>query len=185
MKDSKTMFRFFTLFEFEEEQAFLEEQHRKGWKAAGCHLPGFYSFKKCGGAEYTYRIDFTDEKVCNQNEYRKLFDDNGWEFLWTANGLSIFRKEGKSENEDNEIFTDNESKINMLEKIQKRRLLPLAVIFLCIVIPNFLNSFSGHFGSDVFGISLSVLCAVIFAFYIWVFAKSFFKIRALKNKFSK
>jgi len=35
MKDSKTMFRFFTLFEFEEEQAFLEEQHRKGWKAAG------------------------------------------------------------------------------------------------------------------------------------------------------
>ena len=29
-KNTKTLFRFFTLFEYEEEEAFLENQHKNG-----------------------------------------------------------------------------------------------------------------------------------------------------------
>ena len=43
MKNKKTMFRIYTLFEYEEEQAFLEEQHRNGWRCTDFKIPGFYS----------------------------------------------------------------------------------------------------------------------------------------------
>ena len=104
MKNKKTMFRIYTLFEYEEEQAFLEEQHRKGWRCTGFKIPGFYSFEKCDPEEATYRIDFADTKCSDETSYRQLFADNGWEFLWAVNGFSIFRKMpgsngGKEENE--------------------------------------------------------------------------------------
>ena len=53
MKNKKTLFRFFTLFEYEEEEAFLENQHKNGWKVTGYKLPGFYKFEKCDKEEVT------------------------------------------------------------------------------------------------------------------------------------
>ena len=119
MKNTKTLFRFFTLFEYEEEETFLEKQHKEGWKVVSFKLPGFYKFEKCQSEDMTYRIDFTNENGANNSEYRQMFADNGWEFLWSVNGFSIFRKAGSSASEgNNEIFTDNESKLQMLQKIQ-------------------------------------------------------------------
>ena len=142
MKDTKTIFKFFTLFEYEEEEAFLEKQHKNGWKVTGFKIPGFYKFEKCQPQDMTYRIDFTNENGSNNAEYQQMFADNGWEFLWSVNGFSIFRKplaENNTNNADNadfseskgnEIFSDNESKLQMLQKIHQRRLLPLITIFL-------------------------------------------------------
>lgn len=53
MKNTKTLFRFFTLFEYEEEETFLENQHKNGWKVTGYKLPGFYKFEKCDKEEVT------------------------------------------------------------------------------------------------------------------------------------
>ena len=63
MKNTKTLFRFFTLFEYEEEEAFLENQHKNGWKVTSYKLPGFYKFEKCDPEEVTYRIDFTNARA--------------------------------------------------------------------------------------------------------------------------
>lgn len=52
-KKTKTLFRFFTLFEYEEEEAFLENQHKNSWKVTGYKLPGFYKFEKCDKEEIT------------------------------------------------------------------------------------------------------------------------------------
>ncbi|MCI5519823.1 MAG: hypothetical protein MR424_08240 [Treponema sp.] len=52
-KKTKTLFRFFTLFEYEEEEAFLENQHKNSWKVTGYKLPGFYKFEKCDKEEVT------------------------------------------------------------------------------------------------------------------------------------
>ena len=45
MKNTKTIFKFYTLFEYEEEEAFLENQHKNGWKVVSFKIPGFYKFK--------------------------------------------------------------------------------------------------------------------------------------------
>ena len=183
MKNTKTLFRFFTLFEYEEEEAFLENQHKNGWKAIGYKLPGFYKFEKCEPDEVTYRIDFTNENGAKNPEYQQMFADNGWEFLWSVNGFSIFRKVRSSVNENNnEIFTDNASKLQMLQKIHQRRLLPLITIFLCAVLPNFVKGINGEFGRSGSELSLTVIFGIMFILYTYVFIKSFVKIKKLKEK---
>ena len=183
MKNTKTLFRFFTLFEYEEEEAFLENQHKNGWKAIGYKLPGFYKFEKCEPDEVTYRIDFTNENGAKNPEYQQMFSDNGWEFLWSVNGFSIFRKLRASDSEsNNEIFTDNTSKLQMLQKIQQRRLLPLVTIFLCAVLPNFVKGINGEFGRSGSELSLTVIFGIMFILYTYVFIKSFVKIKKLKAK---
>ena len=183
MKNTKTLFRFFTLFEYEEEEAFLEKQHKNGWKAVSYKLPGFYKFEKCEPEDMTYRIDFTNENGAKNAEYQQIFADNGWEFLWSVNGFSIFRKEGSSANMgNNEIFTDNASKLQMLQKIQQRRLLPLITIFLCAVLPNFVKGIGGEFGNTIGDIVITVFFGIMFILYTYVFIKSFIKIKKLKEK---
>lgn len=183
MKNTKTLFRFFTLFEYEEEEAFLENQHKNGWKVIGYKLPGFYKFEKCEPDEVTYRIDFTNENGAKNPEYQQMFADNGWEFLWSVNGFSIFRKVPTSVNENNnEIFTDNASKLQMLQKIHQRRLLPLITIFLCAVLPNFVKGINGEFGRSGSELSLTVIFGIMFILYTYVFIKSFVKIKKLKEK---
>ena len=190
MKNTKTLFRFFTLFEYEEEQAFLEKQHKNGWKVVSFKLPGLYKFEICEPEDMVYRIDFTNENGSKNPEYRQMFADNGWDFLWSVNGFSIFRKPlsaasaasaDASEN-SSEIFTDNASKLQMLQKIQQRRLLPLVTIFLCAVVPNFIKGINGDFGSSIFDNILTVFFGLMFVLYTYVFIKSLSKIKKLKEK---
>ena len=183
MKNTKTLFRFFTLFEYEEEENFLEKQHKNGWKVTGFKLPGFYKFEKCEPEDMTYRIDFTNENGAKNAEYQQIFADNGWDFLWSVNGFSIFRKEKSSASEgNNEIFTDNASKLQMLQKIQQRRLLPLITIFLCAIVPNFVKGINGEFGSSTGDNVITVFFGIMFLLYTYVFLKSLIKIKKLKEK---
>ena len=184
MKNKKTLFRFYTLFEYEEEQAFLEKQHKNGWKAVGFKLPGLYKFEKCEPEDMTYRIDFTNENGSKNAEYQQMFADNGWEFLWSVNGFSIFRKPlaANTADNNNEIFSDNESKLQMLQNIHQRRLLPLITIFLCAVIPNFVKGIHGEFGTSTGDIVITAIFGLMFVLYSYVFIKSFAKIKNLKSK---
>ncbi len=183
MKNTKTIFKLLTLFEYEEEEAFLEEQHKNGWKAVSYKLPGFYKFEKCQAEDMTYRIDFTNENGARNSEYRQMFADNGWEFLWSVNGFSIFRKERASASlGNNEIFTDNASKLQMLQKIQHLRLLPFITIFLCAVVPNLLRSINGDFHNSAINLFFSIFFSVMFVFYTYVIIKSYLKIKKLKEK---
>jgi len=186
MKNKKTMFRIYTLFEYEDEQAFLEEQHRKGWKCTGYTLPGFYSFEKCEPEDVVYRIDFADTKCGDETSYRQLFSDNGWEFLWTVNGFSIFRKMPGTDGgkEESEIFTDLDSRLGMMKKIQKRRLLPLGIIFFCLIIPNVIKLLRGPSSTwDGGDIAMNIIWSVAAVLYLCIFTKSFMKIRSLKKKY--
>ena len=184
MKNTKTIFKFFSLFEYEEEQAFLEKQHKEGWKAAGFKLPGFYKFEKCEPETMSYRIDFTDERKCDNSDYRQMFADNGWEYLWSVNGFSIFRKPVNENTPESgkEIFSDNESKLRMLQKIQIRRLLPLVTIFLCAVVPNFVKGIHGDFGMGITDIIFTSLFGLMFVLYTYIILKSLNKINSLKKK---
>ena len=184
MKNTKTIFKLLTLFEYEEEEAFLQEEHKNGWKVVDYTLPGFYKFEKCQPENMVYRIDFTNKNGSKNPQYRQMFEDNGWEFLWSVNGFLIFRKalsENTTDN-SNEIFSDNASKLQMLQKIQQLRLLPLLVIFLSAVVPNLIRSIHGEFGMSGLNAVFTIFFGLAFVFYTYVFIKSFMKIKKLKEK---
>ena len=112
-----------------------------------------------------------------------MFSDNGWELLWSVNGFSIFRKERASASEsNNEIFSDNESRLQMLQKIQQRRLLPVIIIFLCAVVPNFVKGLNGMFGTSLADNIITAIFSLMFVLYIYIFIKSFIKMKKLKEK---
>ena len=129
-------------------------------------------------------IDFTNENGSKNPEYCQMFADNGWDFLWSVNGFSIFRKPlvANTNDNSNEIFSDNSSRLQMLQKIQQRRLLPLVTIFLCAVVPNFIKGINGDFGSSIFDNIFTVFFGLMFVLYTYVFIKSLSKIKKLKEK---
>ena len=188
MGNSKTVYKYFTIPQYQQEENYLSAMNEKGWKLTHVTFPGFYHFEKCEPQEASYRIDFSDEKNCDTSSYRQLFSDNGWDFLWAVNGFSIFRKResGSSESDSktsNEIFSDMESRISMLKKIQMRRLLPLGLIFLCLIVPNIIKAVRGNPNWDGVDIGLNIMWTVIAILYLCVFVKSFVKIKGLKSKY--
>ena len=46
-KDKKTVFKWFTIFQYEKEQEYLGKMHAKGWKLKRVSGLGFYHFVKC------------------------------------------------------------------------------------------------------------------------------------------
>ena len=95
--------------------------------------------------------------------------------------FTLFEYEDEADN-SNEIFSDNESKLQMLQKIHQRRLLPLVTIFLCAVLPNFVKGLNGEFGYSAGEIVITVFFGIMFVLYTYVFLKSFWKIKKLKEK---
>lgn len=140
MPETKTMIRFFTIADYEEEEIWLHEQHKNGWKLHKMIPPCLYIFEKCTPEDVIYRLDY--KNGAENANYFQLFTDYGWEYIGRCVGWLYFRKPASVQNteQDGELFSDNESKIDLIRHIMKTRMLPLLVIFICCVSPNFMRS---------------------------------------------
>lgn len=135
-------FKYFLLTEYEEEEAYLREKHKQGYKLVKVSLPGIYEFVSCTPEDYVYRLDFNPQSKENKSAYIQMFQDYGWEYLQDMNEYSYFRKKAdETKEEENHIFCDNESKLDMLQRIIQKRFLPIIVLFLCCFVPQFTNLF--------------------------------------------
>lgn len=131
----KTEFRYFTIAEWKKEQDYLQEQHRKGWKFTGVSFLGFYHFEKCEPEEMIYQLDYNPEGTANKDEYIQMFEDCGWEYLLDFVGYSYFRKPVSKMNGVEEIFCDDASRIEMMKRVFKGRVVPLLILFFGLIIP--------------------------------------------------
>lgn len=135
-KTYKKLFRLFTIADYEKEEIFLREQHKQGWRIVKYTLPGIYTFESCTPEDVVYQLDFTDIDVAQNPAYLQMFADYGWKYLFDVNGFSYFCKPAASQKpEDLTIFSDSQSKLDMIKKIALRRVFPLCVIFLCCILP--------------------------------------------------
>ena len=102
--------------------------------------PCFYIFEKYTPAEVTYRLDYKNN--LETGDYFQIFKDYGWEYICSCVGWLYFRKPSTQmdSEHDGEIFSDNESRIDMIDHVIKTRLLPVLIIFLCCILPNFIRS---------------------------------------------
>ncbi len=139
MADTRREFHYFLLPDYEKEEEFLREMHNDGWKFTHVTLPGIYHFEACEPEDVVYRIDFNPQTADKKREYIRMFEDYGWEYLQDLNEFSYFRKPADAENEaENEIFSDNLSRLDMMKRVCAKRMIPVLVIFLCNI-PNIMN----------------------------------------------
>lgn len=82
---------------------------------------------------------------------------------------------------DSEIFSDNESRIDMIDHVIKTRLLPVLIIFLCCVLPNLLKSTEDN---ELFSAVFTVFFAVMTAIYSYVLIYCGLKLRKLRKKYT-
>lgn len=150
MEDKKVVFKFFSVPQYQQEEKYLSSMHEKGWKLAKITLPGFYHFERCEPGKVTYRLDYNPEGVKNKSEYVQMFSDCGWEYLFDCAGYSYFCKEGSASQEREEIFCDDSSRLDMMKRVFKGRIIPLIPLFAGVILPQlFMNTMGYGGGSEI------------------------------------
>lgn len=175
--ERKKQFRWFTIFEYEKEQDYLREMHKSGWRFVKVRGLGMYHFEKCAAEDVVYQLDYNKEGLEHKDEYLKMFEDCGWEYIQDYAGYSYFRKAVSEEGVAEEIFCDDESRMQMMQRVIKGRMLPLLIIFFACLLPQFLiNLLSTH------NYVIAVTYGVILAIYVAVFAMGYVKYQQYRSR---
>ena len=165
MMETKKEVRYFTIFNHEDEQEYLRQNHMAGWKFVKVTGLGMYHFEKCEPEDVVYQLDYNKEGLSQKNEYVQMFSDCGWEYIQDFFGYSYFRKSAKMMDGEEEIFNDDSSKMAMMERVYKGRLIPLLFVFCLLLIPQTIRTLlEGQYVLAVFMGSASI---VYFVFFIY------------------
>lgn len=132
--ETKKEFRWFSIYKYEEEQEYLRNMHKQGWKFMKVTGFGTYHFEKCTPQDVVYQLDYNEDIYKSEDEYVQMFTDCGWEYMLEYAGYSYFRKPVENGISD-EIFCDDESRLMMMKRVFKGRLFPLIFLAVCCFIP--------------------------------------------------
>ncbi len=139
---TKKEFRFFSIFNHEDEQDYLRQQHKNGWKFLKVTGLGTYHFEECQPEDVVYQLDYNQEGSAHKEGYIQMFADCGWQYIQEFVGYSYFRKPAADMGVEEGIFCDEASRLAMMERVYKGRLLPLLVIFSACILPQFVLQLS-------------------------------------------
>ena len=170
--NTKRTVRFFTICDYEEEQAYLREMHRSGWKFLRLSGLCVYHFEACAPEDVVYQLDFNQDGLAHRDEYLTMFRDCGWEYLQDYLGYSYFRKPASRTSGEESIFCDNESRMDMLGRVFRGK----AAIFSCVLLPQLASSISRGEGPLIGFLSL------LTGLYLGIFLRFAWKYRKLKRK---
>ncbi len=165
MSEKKKMLKFFSITQYEEEAEFLSQQHKNGWKLEKILFPGIYYFEKCQPEDVVYQLDYQPERIKNEKEYIGMFEDCGWEYLFDFVGYSYFRKPAEKMTGREEIFCDDESRLNMMRSVLRNKMLPLMIIFMCIIVPTLFH----YVPRQGFISFIPITYTILFAIYVIAF----------------
>ena len=172
---TKKEFRWFNIFQYENEQEYLRTMHRAGWKFIKVTGLGTYHFEECTPEDVVYQLDYNQEGLAHKTEYVQMFSDCGWEYIQDYVGYSYFRKPASEMNGDEEIFCDDDDRAAMMDRVFKGRLLPLVTLFTACLLPQFILNIGKNYG-------IAIFIGIIMALYVSVFATFAVKYAQFKNK---
>ena len=178
--EKEVVYRIATIADYDREALYLGEMHAQGWKLKEVSYSNLvvavkYTFEKCQPEQVSYQLDFYPMKKSERASYLQLFKDCGWEHITDFNGFSYFSKPYSQIESDTEfeIYNDATSKLDMLYRILRLRLVP-ALLLLAIHIPfllKLLNRSNAYglwsflaVGLDIF---LSLILLLIVAYIGW------------------
>lgn len=181
MKRKKTVLKFFNIAQYRQEEEFLSSMHEEGWRLTKITFPGFYHFEECEPEHAMYRLDYNQEGIKYKTEYVQMFSDCGWEYLFDFVGYSYFYKKGENGQENEEIFCDDSSRLDMMKRVLKGRIVPMLLLFACVILPQlFMNTLgygSGSIVQDILSVTFLVL-AVLYLSIFGITAYQFYKYEA-------
>ncbi|GFH94531.1 hypothetical protein IMSAGC003_01063 [Lachnospiraceae bacterium] len=170
--------RLFTIADFKEEEEWLEEMHRSGWKLIGMTPPCFFYFARCRPEEVVYQLDFRNRRDGYGSAYLQMFRDCGWEYVDSCMSFHYFRKPAALMEEEEEIFSDNVSRADLLGRIWKWRMMPVFFVFFGCLLPQIWQGVLGNVSRDmIFYLS----CGILFL-YLWIIfhvGMKFFRMKRL------
>lgn len=122
------MKRFKVFFNIEKEEQWLNEQLQKGYRCVNVSGLGIYTFKETD-RKYVMRLDYQDYLPKKRfAEYKGIYEDFGWIYLkgYGFGGIRYWQKES---DDQNEIFSDRQSKGNYYKRLMGYS---LALAVLCL-----------------------------------------------------
>lgn len=179
---TKREFKFFTIMEYEKEQLYLQKKHKEGWKLIDITGIGMYHFEKCEPEDIVYQLDYNQEGISHKDEYVQMFNDCGWEYIMDFVGYSYFRKPVCEMNGDERIFCDDLSRLEMIQRIFKGRMIPLLVIFFACLVPQFIVQLIFN---RLLNILIASIIGILIIIYLCIFAHYAITYVTYKNKLGK
>lgn len=190
--EKKSVYRIFTIADYERDALYFREMHAKGWKLRKVSYSILlftvkYTFEKCQPEQVSYQLDFYPMKKSERASYLQLFKDCDWEHITDFNRFSYFRKPYSQIETDaeSEIYNDATSKLDMVNRILRLRLLPV-LFFLSMLLPLFLKLLSERdvFSGLVFLLTIIdyVLLLALVVQISYIFQSLFQKWKELSDK---
>lgn len=180
---TKRTHKWFWNYDYDKQEKYYTEMHAKGWalKKQDKAAVVLQQFEKCEPANVVYKIGYNAVKT-DRDSYIKMFEDYGWEFVGTAQDFYYFRKnaEGVSP-EELDIFSDDESRLDMAKKAVTAGLPILLVCTFCILVPQSINVYRNkeRGWSDW---ALIVLYSAVWALYVWGYVGAYLSYRRHKKQ---
>lgn len=126
---------------------------------------------------------FTIPQWKQEQEYLRIQHNRGWkfmEYLQDFVGYSYFRRPSSEMNGHEEIFCDDTSRADMMRRVFRQRIVPLIMIFCCMIIPQIcfqyhhLNYLSGKIFTGIFAVIgiFDLILFVTFTIQFWEYRKS-------------
>lgn len=182
MSDRKTDIKFFSILQWKKEEDYLSWMRSQGWKFEKISGLCVYHFVKCRPERVVYRLDYNDKKLMDKEEYIQMFDDCGWDYIQDYMGYSYFCKPvSEMTNGDEDIFCDDSSRLDMLKRVFKGRMIPLLVIFFFTIIPQIFIQLNSGYPQSKFFLALFIVLFFIYLYFFVNFAVQYMKITNHKD----
>ena len=170
--------KIFLLPEFMEEEKYLEEQHKLGWKFVEIKGISKYIFEATENEDYIYQLDIIPAEE-DEEMYIQMLKDYGWEFVTIFNSWYYFRRKRNDSKGDIQIYSDSNSKLDMIKrslKIQISALLLLTILTVTIV-PYAMTSLEVGSPSTIIKISFIIIYG-----FLWILSiRNMFKFKKLEK----
>jgi hypothetical protein len=178
MSKTKLKIRFFTIADYEEEERWLRSQHQNGWKFVKMVPPCFYTFEQCIPEDVIYRLDFKNTGVTG--DYMQMYADFGWEYTGHCVNWLYFRKPASQVDgeKEGELFSENESKVDMISHVLKTRMLPIFIMFLCCYLPYTVRTLNENIGAGYL-----IFWLIMLALYLFLMLHCGLKLLRLKREY--
>lgn len=168
--NKKVSIRFYSVPQWKQEERFLRNMHNEGWKFVKINGLGVYHFEKCEPEDVVYQLDYNPEGIAHKAEYVQMFQDCGWEYMQDYFGYNYFRKPvAEMHNQDEEIFCDDVSRLDMMNRVFKGRMIPLIIIFIAVIIPQLFIQSHSHYSKGIlimYIVLLVRLCLCAFPLFV-------------------
>ncbi|MCR5123466.1 MAG: DUF2812 domain-containing protein [Ruminococcus sp.] len=186
-KKTKRTFKRFYLWDYDKEEQYCNDMHAKGWKLVPPSENDLFAtfggqkFEECEPENVVYKIGF-NPKRSERESYIQMFEDYGWEPCGSLNDFYYFRKNADGVSpEELDIFSDDESRLDMAKKILRTKLPIMLILTVCLIPQSFRVIFMED--RNAFDRTLLVMYGGCWVLYANAFIKTYLSYQRFRRKF--